>query len=133
MSRPRRRHRLYQQARRLLRQTHKDGAIRLPKIREIIRKTIKDWLEADSSFTAKYFGTYLIIHDASCGTQLAVIEFGEDHLVINVPLLQDDNYLARLSLLIGMASDGQKILYSDPGLRTRVKFVVNQAHQRQGR
>ena len=111
----------------------KDNIMRLPKLLGIIRKTIKNWLDSTPSFAATYFSTYLIVREAAGGSQLAVIEFKDDHLIVNVPLPQEYNCLARLSLLTGMASDGHKILYSDPKLHTRVKFVVNRAYQQQDR
>ena len=103
--------------------------VQLSGILGIIRKTIKNWLDSTPAFTATYSGSYLVVRDAIYGSELAIIEFKEDHLIINVP--QTEGISEDAPWLLGITETGQKIFYSDPKLHTRVKSVVNQAYQQQ--
>ena len=89
-----------------------------------VKATIKKWLDSTPAFSAAYFSKYLIVRDVVHNGQLAVIDFEDDHLAVNTPMVGG---LASLSIGAG----GKKVYYSDPRLQQRVKYLVNQAYDRQ--
>jgi hypothetical protein len=122
--------------------------LELPKMVIAIRKIIKDWIDGTPSFTSKYSGRYIVVNDSVYRTHLAVIKLEDDHLEVNLPYtyngaqtsfgppFNDVKHTAFADYVDGIRSDllsanPNHVLYSDPELHTRVKYLVNQAYNRQ--
>lgn len=107
------------------------SALPLPKQNKtlsLIRGIIKDWLEGIPAFKVSDWRSFIIVFDIVYNDKLAVIEFKEDHLLINLPMPDDPYTFVTLSLkgVLG----GRRIDYSDPDLHAEVKRVVNSAYGR---
>ena len=118
----------------------------LPKMVIAIGKVIKDWIDNTPSFTSKYSGRHIVVSDSVYSTYLAVIRLEDDHLEVNLPYAHDGTYISIgppfgsvsstfADYIDGVRSDllsanPNHVLYSDPELHTRVKYLVNQAYNR---
>lgn len=104
----------------------------------MIQKIIEQWLNSTPLFNcitpaAQYGMDYLLVRDTDY-TALAVIRFEDDHLLINLPA-RDRVEGGRILLMevpaIAWQIHSHKVFYSDPELRRKVQFFVNEAYEQQ--
>jgi len=100
---------------------------RQSKIVGLIRGVIKGWLDTTPAFKVNEWRNFLIILDSVYNDKLAIIEFKEDHLLVNLPMPQDPYTFVTLSIkgVLG----GRRLDYSDPDLHLEIKRAVNSAYE----